>query len=91
MALELLACSSSPFISTPRVKSCCLVLLGEVELELLLASCACIALTQDLELGPVSSNLLRETPVHRNGSGLVAGPEIWKTTGGELDAARAGC
>jgi hypothetical protein len=48
-----------------------LVLLGEMELALLHKTHASVAQTQDLELGPVLAELLRETARRRN----WAGPE----------------
>ena len=50
------------------------VLLRHVQLALLLEPRASIPLTQDLELGPVCGELLRETPLRRDGarrSGLL--------------------
>jgi hypothetical protein len=64
-ALTLSACSSclsSHLHSESGVLFCCLVLLGELELALLLEVRTGVALTQDLELGPVGAELLRETP-----------------------------
>jgi hypothetical protein len=50
--LELSACSSNLFISTRRVLVSSLVFLGKVELKLLLAVCAGIALTQGFARQP---------------------------------------
>jgi hypothetical protein len=44
------------------------VLLRHVQLALLLEPRASIPLTQDLELGPVCGELLRETPLRRDGA-----------------------
>ena len=43
--------------------------LGEMELALLLKTRAGVALTQDLELGSVLAQLLRETALRRNWAG----------------------
>jgi hypothetical protein len=50
------------------------VFLGEMELSLLLKTRACVTMTQDLELGPVPAQLLRETELRRNLAGPVTGP-----------------
>ena len=57
--------------SESGVLFCCLVLLGELELALLLEVRTGVALTQDLELGPVGAELLRETPLCGNGVGPI--------------------
>jgi hypothetical protein len=46
-----------------------LVLRGEIELALLLKTRASVVLMQDLELGPVLAQLLRETALRRNWAG----------------------
>ena len=43
--------------------------LGEIELALLLKTLAGVALTHDLEVGPVLAQLLRETALRRNWAG----------------------
>jgi hypothetical protein len=45
------------------------VLLGKMVLALLLETRASVVLTQGLELGPVSAELLRETALRRNWAG----------------------
>jgi len=45
------------------------VFLGEIELALLLKTLAGVALTHDLEVGPVLAQLLRETALRRNWAG----------------------
>jgi hypothetical protein len=47
------------------IRDCGFVLLRHVQLTLLLEPRASVPLTQDLELGPVYSELLRETPLRR--------------------------
>jgi hypothetical protein len=57
-----------------RIRDSGFVLLSHVQLVLLLELRASIPLTQDLELGPVFCELLRETPWRRDGarhSGLL--------------------
>ena len=43
--------------------------LGAMALALLLKTCAGVALTQDLELGPVLAQVLHETALRRNWAG----------------------
>ena len=43
--------------------------LGKIELALLLKTLAGVALTHDLEVGPVLAQLLRETALRRNWAG----------------------
>ena len=57
-----------------RIRDRDFVLLRNVQLALLLEPRASVPLPQDLELGPVRSELLRETPLRRDGarrSGLL--------------------
>jgi hypothetical protein len=57
-----------------RIRDRGFVLLRHVQLALLLEPRASVPLTQDLELGPVCGELLRETPLRRDGarrSGLL--------------------
>ena len=51
------------------VQDSVLVLLRQVELVMLLKTCANKVLTQGLELGPLLGELLRETVLQQNGSG----------------------
>jgi hypothetical protein len=51
-----------------RIRDRGFVLLRHVQLALLLEPRASVPLTQDLELGPVCSELLRETPLRRDGA-----------------------
>ena len=51
-----------------------LVLLRQVELALLLKTRASVVLTQGLELGPVSAELLREAALPRNWGPLGPAP-----------------
>ncbi len=46
------------------------VLLKQVELVLLLKTCAIVVLTHQLELGPLLGELLCETVLRQNGAGL---------------------
>jgi hypothetical protein len=51
-----------------RIRDRGFVLLRHVQLALLLEPRASVPLTQDLELGPVCGELLRETPLRRDGA-----------------------
>ena len=51
-----------------RIRDRCFVLLRHVQLALLREPCASVPLTQDLELRPVCGELLRETPLRRDGA-----------------------
>ena len=71
-------CQLSPprihFHTKSRIRDRGFVLLGHVQLALLLEPRASVPLTQDLELRPVCDELLRETPLRRDGarrSGLL--------------------
>jgi len=62
------------FHTKSGVRDCGFVLLRHVQHALLLEPRASVPLTQDLELGPVCGELLRETPLRRDGarrSGLL--------------------
>ena len=51
-----------------RIRDRCFVLLRHVQLALLREPCASVPLTQDLELRPVCGELLRKTPLRRDGA-----------------------
>jgi hypothetical protein len=69
-----LALQDIHFHTKSRIRDRGFVLLGHVQLVLLLEPHASVPLTQGLELGPVCGELLRETPLRRDGarrSGLL--------------------
>ena len=68
LALVLSACSGIHLHTESRIRDRCFVLLRHVQLALLREPCASVPLTQDLELRPVCGELLRETPLRRDGA-----------------------
>ena len=56
------------FHTKSRIRDRGFVLLRHVQLALLLEPRASVPLAQDLELGPVCGELLRETPLRRDGA-----------------------